>query len=226
VNDALTREQEDTLAAAGAVAELLLTNDKVSEVQLVEVPHWDDGPPYYIGPLYRIIAIVSNADYEQYVAWLKEPFIVEFQDGADDPNSPTGEVVFTDERPSTVKEAAWAVLDETVGENDDSNAYYFFNQIVFDPYNMAKTYGAHNNRMSTTFPECDKVFDIVPLRQNWQEEAERLDAITGSYINHEYHVVEYPLFLADSDRQAPFWALAAGNYKVYDPNQKKFFSAS
>jgi hypothetical protein len=217
VNDVLDREQEDTLAAAAAVAELLLTNDKVSEVQLVEVPHWNDGPPYYSGPKYRIIVIVSDAEYEQYLAWLAEPFTVTFQDGND---SETNPATWSDKRLSTVKEAAWATLGETVGEATDwSNAYYFFNQIELDGDNFA-------NWTPDGIHGPDDVFDIVPLRRNWQEDAERLDDITGSYTDSEDRVVEYPIFIVDTDRQAPFWAFAADNYLVYDPNHKKFVSPS
>jgi hypothetical protein len=217
MNDVLNREQENTLAAAGAVAEFLLTNDKVREVQLVEVPHWDDGPPYYIGPKHRIIAIVSDTEYEQYLAWLTEPFTITFLNGN---GAEENEVTWWEDRPSTVKEAAWAVLGETVGEStDSSNAYYFFNQIELDGDNLA-------NWTPDGIHGPDDVFDIVPLRHNWQEDAERLDGITGSYTDGEDQVVEYPIFIVDSDRQSPFWAFAADNYRVYDPNQKKFVSAS
>jgi hypothetical protein len=217
VNDVLDREQEDTLAAAAAVAELLLTNDKVSEVQLVEVPHWNDGPPYYSGPKYRIIVIVSDAEYEQYLAWLVEPFTITFVNGN---GAEENEVTWKEDRPSTVKEAAWATLGETVGEYTDlSNAYYFFNQIEHNGDNFASWTpdGIHGP---------DDVFDIVPLRRNWREDVERLDGITGSYSDGEDQVVEYPIFIVDSNRQNPFWAFAAGNYQVYDPNQKKFVSPS
>lgn len=227
MNDLAETEQmrADALSAAAAVADLLLTKDNVSDVQLAEVPHWLDGPPYYTGPKYRIIAIVSDEAYEQYLAWILEPFTVHYQDAADGITA-SGDVgaiaVWWTERPSTTKEAAWRTLGETIGEaSDDSNAYGFYIRIVWTPDGKAEMYGACDD-MATTFWNCADFFDVIPLRRNWQDDVKRLDTLAISHTQdeeeHSYLVFNQP------PRQNNTWRHAAENHLVYDPIQQKFVS--
>jgi hypothetical protein len=120
-----TKDRELTVQIAGYMATELLRKDFVQAVQLADVPHHTDGPPFYVGPEYRLIVVVDEELAMQYLLRRIEPDIIFEQDGAGATITSSGDVAdamtFMAERPETARETAWSLLEE--------NEEFFFDRL-------------------------------------------------------------------------------------------------
>jgi hypothetical protein len=55
-----TQEVQELEETAAVMADVFLERPGVHTVHLAEVPHDAGGPPYYIGPKYRLIVVVDG----------------------------------------------------------------------------------------------------------------------------------------------------------------------
>jgi hypothetical protein len=98
-----TIEKQLLEGAAATMAEELLKRPGVRAVQLIDVPHHTDGPPFYLGAEYRLLVVVDDKLAEQYKQRLASPAIISYQDGNDN-------ATWWDERMETPQEAAYHLL--------------------------------------------------------------------------------------------------------------------
>ena len=156
-----TEDRELTVRVAGCMATELLRKDFVQAVQLADVPHHTDGPPFYVGPEYRLIVVVDEELAMQYLLRRIEPDLIFEQDGAGATITSSGDVAdamtFIAGRPETAREAAWSLL----GENEE---------LFFD--RLRGQYGAMASEIGEVSVGND--LGVVVLQADWVENVEYL----------------------------------------------------
>jgi hypothetical protein len=190
-----TQEVQELEETAAVMADVFLERPGVHTVHLAEVPHDAGGPPYYIGPKYRLIVVVDGELAISYLFGLTCPGNVLKQDGAGAVTTSAGDVtdavgIWT-ERPETPHETGFRLL----GLNEDS-----FRESL-------------TARGGDTQVWLDGDIDFVLLPRDWLIHIDEMHDLFRLDQSQRYPFVLFP-----EDE----WQYAVGHYRVYNGHTRAF----
>jgi len=99
-----TQDKQAARGIAAEMAEMLVAQSGVHAIWLDDITHHTDGPPYYTGPEYRLMAVVDDELSLAYSKRMMNPCIIPLIDGDDNGNT------WSTKRTETPQEAVFAVL--------------------------------------------------------------------------------------------------------------------
>jgi hypothetical protein len=160
-------ERQALRRAAGLIAHELLTWPDVKAVHLADILHPTDGPPYYVGPEFRLLVVVSDELTAKYLERRAKPMVIADTDGDD--NGHTWSVE-RDERPD---ELPWHLLGTTIET--------FIDRVSLSMDELTHQWDARADLSEALQP--DEGVEVILVRADWPEHLAELIALSEHDFN-------------------------------------------